>query len=88
MISLLNRNVDKLDGTIQCSDGNFLGSDQAIDIPLLCNKILFRSSFMIYQPSFISIKAHPLPDWYNDVKLGIFINWGVSSVPADAPKGH
>jgi alpha-L-fucosidase len=42
----------------------------------------------IYQPSLESIRAHPLPDWYNDAKFGIFIHWGVYSVPAFAPKSE
>jgi alpha-L-fucosidase len=28
---------------------------------------------------------HPLPAWYDEAKLGIFVHWGVSSVPAYAP---
>ncbi len=38
-----------------------------------------------YKPIFDSIKEHPLPEWYNDAKLGIFIHWGLYSVPAWAP---
>ncbi len=34
---------------------------------------------MTYQPTLASVKTHPLPDWYNDAKLGIFIHWGVYS---------
>ena len=29
-----------------------------------------------------SITWHTSPDWYNDVKFGIFIHWGVYSAPA------
>ena len=43
---------------------------------------------MSYQPTFESVKTHPLPDWYNDAKLGIFIHWGLYSVPAFAPRGE
>jgi alpha-L-fucosidase len=32
-----------------------------------------------------SIRTHTVPDWYNDAKLGIFIHWGLYSVPAWAP---
>ena len=28
-----------------------------------------------------SLKKHPLPEWYTDAKLGIFIHWGLYSVP-------
>jgi alpha-L-fucosidase len=43
---------------------------------------------VFYQPTFDSVKTHPLPDWYNDAKLGIFIHWGLYSVPAFAPCGE
>lgn len=42
---------------------------------------------MTYTATLESVKKHPLPDWYNDAKLGIFIHWGIYSVPAYAPKG-
>ncbi|KAI0209806.1 Alpha-L-fucosidase [Lamellibrachia satsuma] len=35
-----------------------------------------------YQPNWPSIDARPLPGWYDDVKIGIFIHWGVFSVPS------
>jgi alpha-L-fucosidase len=41
-----------------------------------------------YQPTLASIRTHPLPHWYQDAKFGIFIHWGVYSVPAFAPKGQ
>ena len=41
-----------------------------------------------YQPTLESLDRHPLPDWYNDAKLGIFIHWGLYSVPGWAPLSH
>ena len=38
-----------------------------------------------YEPSWKSLDRHPVPEWYHDAKLGIFIHWGVYSVPAWAP---
>lgn len=35
-----------------------------------------------YEPTWESLKAYSLPDWYVDAKFGIFIHWGVYSVPA------
>ena len=35
-----------------------------------------------YQPDWPSIDSRPLPGWYDDVKIGIFIHWGVFSVPS------
>jgi alpha-L-fucosidase len=34
------------------------------------------------------LKARPRPEWYDNAKLGIFIHWGVFSVPAWAPYGE
>ena len=38
-----------------------------------------------YQPTWESIDQRPSPAWYTDSKFGIFIHWGVYSVPAYAP---
>ena len=35
-----------------------------------------------YQPNWSSIDSRPLPPWYDEAKLGIFIHWGVFSVPS------
>ncbi len=35
-----------------------------------------------YEASWPSLTAHPTPDWYRRAKLGIFIHWGIYSVPA------
>ena len=37
------------------------------------------------EPNWASIDARPTPAWFEDAKLGIFIHWGVYSVPAFAP---
>ncbi len=39
----------------------------------------------MYEPTLESVKQHPLPAWYDDAKFGIFIHWGIYSVPAYAP---
>lgn len=38
-----------------------------------------------YEPNWDSIDRRPIPQWYTDVKFGIFIHWGVYSVPSYAP---
>ncbi len=38
-----------------------------------------------YQPTWESIDARETPPWFQDAKLGIFIHWGVYSVPSYAP---
>ena len=41
-----------------------------------------------YEPTIASLDSHPLPQWYDDAKLGIFIHWGLYSVPGWAPTAH
>ena len=38
-----------------------------------------------YKDSWESLSNHKTPDWYYNGKLGIFIHWGIYSVPAFAP---
>lgn len=35
-----------------------------------------------YYPNWKSLDSRPLPSWYDEAKLGIFIHWGVFSVPS------
>ena len=35
-----------------------------------------------YSDDWASLCRHPVPKWYEDAKFGIFIHWGVYSVPA------
>ncbi len=41
-----------------------------------------------YQATLESLNQHPLPQWYADAKLGIFVHWGLYSVPGWAPLVH
>ena len=43
---------------------------------------------MAYEPTWESVSTHPLPEWYDDAKLGIFLHWGLYSVPGWAPQGR
>ncbi|MFY0653998.1 MAG: alpha-L-fucosidase [Cyclobacteriaceae bacterium] len=38
-----------------------------------------------YEPNWTSLDQREVPDWFTDSKFGIFIHWGVYSVPAWAP---
>jgi len=42
----------------------------------------------VYQPNWASLDARPTPQWFRDAKFGIFICWGLYSVPAWSPKGE
>ena len=35
-----------------------------------------------YKPNWASLDSRPLPNWYDESKIGIFIVWGVFSVPS------
>ncbi len=38
-----------------------------------------------YEANWQSIDSRPVPQWFENVKFGIFIHWGIYSVPAWAP---
>ena len=40
-----------------------------------------------YEPNWESLDSRPTPQWYKDAKFGIFIHWGLYSVPAWGPIG-
>ena len=41
-----------------------------------------------YQHTWDSLDRRPTPSWFSDAKFGIFIHWGVYSVPSYAPVIH
>jgi alpha-L-fucosidase len=53
---------------------------------ILLAGILVASTFprgcWAYEPTWESLDSRPLPEWYGKAKIGIFIHWGVFSVPA------
>jgi len=57
---------------------------------LLCPVLLLASmtlSAQKYTADWSSIDSRPVPGWFEDAKFGIFIHWGVYSVPAWGPVG-
>ena len=38
-----------------------------------------------YEANWESLNSRPCPQWWKDAKFGIFIHWGLFSVPAFAP---
>jgi alpha-L-fucosidase len=50
-------------------------------------KILAQQN-KVYQPTIESLDSHPLPQWYDDAKLGVMIVWGLYSVPGWGPVQH
>lgn len=41
-----------------------------------------------YQPNWESLESRPIPKWFTDAKFGIFIHWGLYSVPAWATNSN
>ena len=39
-----------------------------------------------YKPDWVSLSEYEAPKWFRDAKFGIFIHWGIYSVPAFAPR--
>lgn len=46
------------------------------------------SASQTFRAHYQSLKNHETPEWFRDAKLGIFIHWGVYSVPAWAERGE
>lgn len=55
--------------------------------PLALLLASFTLSAQTYQPAWESLDKRPVPQWFEDSKFGIFIHWGVYSVPSWGPTG-
>jgi alpha-L-fucosidase len=49
--------------------------------------LMLNLSGQVYQPNWESLDRRPTPSWFEDSKFGIFIHWGVYSVPSWGPTG-
>ncbi|CAM2111673.1 unnamed protein product [Caretta caretta] len=49
---------------------------------LLCLLLCPQGCSARYDPTWESLDSRPLPTWFDEVKFGIFIHWGVFSVPS------
>ena len=47
--------------------------------------LLSRLNAQTYQPTWDSVDKRATPQWYMEAKFGVFIHWGIYSVPAYAP---
>ena len=43
---------------------------------------------MMYENNWASLNARPVPDWFGKAKFGIFIHWGLYSVPGYTGRGQ
>lgn len=51
-------------------------------LSVLCLNLCTTTSLsgVRYDPTWESLDQRPLPKWFDDSKLGIFIHWGIFSV--------
>ncbi|HEY5464918.1 MAG TPA: alpha-L-fucosidase [Hanamia sp.] len=63
-------------------------------LPLILRTLFFFFSFFFFQnifaqykPTWESLDTRPVPQWWLNGKFGIFIHWGVYSVPGYSKKG-
>ncbi|MDR1336006.1 MAG: alpha-L-fucosidase, partial [Tannerella sp.] len=57
-------------------------------IIILCMSLLLPMALQAqkkYEATWESIDSRPVPGWFTDAKFGIFIHWGLYSVPAWGP---
>jgi len=45
-----------------------------------------QSNPVAYEATWESVTRHRVPRWFEDAKLGVFLHWGLYSVPAWAPR--
>jgi alpha-L-fucosidase len=60
-------------------------------LTILIIACLFVKNFAFAQtetPTFDKIYQRKIPTWFNEAKFGVFIVWGIYSVPGWAPKGQ
>jgi alpha-L-fucosidase len=50
--------------------------------------LLCQNLFAQYKPTWESLDTRPVPQWWSNGKFGIFIHWGVYSVPGYSKKGE
>jgi alpha-L-fucosidase len=53
----------------------------------LLTLLTFSLNGQNYKPEWSSLDNRPVPQWFQDSKFGIFIHWGVYSVPSWGPTG-
>ena len=73
----------------QCDQGHCLSRVRCLAAgPVLALAALFFGALQLsaadYAADWNSLDSRPTPSWFLDAKLGIFIHWGVYSVPAFA----
>jgi alpha-L-fucosidase len=79
---------DQVSGMVSGQWGRFCGLSVMLVLGSIFSPYLQAQSPARYEPTLESLNKHPLPAWYADAKLGIFVHWGLYSVPGWAPLVH
>ena len=88
-LTILSASISSICG-IHTNEGN-QKLIQTVQIPVEVNREsnfistgnhLSHANHLKFEPTWESLDARPLPTWYDSNKIGIFIHWGVFSVPA------
>ncbi|XP_044142337.1 tissue alpha-L-fucosidase [Bufo gargarizans] len=59
-----------------------MGSSRLLCGLLFCLVAVHSAASTQYAPDWDSLDKRPLPPWYDEAKFGIFLHWGVFSVPS------
>jgi alpha-L-fucosidase len=62
--------------------GSALIAQTTPDVPAKVREVETVAARGPFAPNWDSLGRYQVPDWYQDAKFGIFIHWGVYSVPA------
>ncbi|XP_054732680.1 putative alpha-L-fucosidase [Anastrepha obliqua] len=57
-------------------------ASRLLSVSLVCLMVINTAASERYEPKWDSLDKRPLPSWYDEAKIGIFIHWGVYSVPS------
>lgn len=68
---------------VQQFERNYVVKEEVVEeIEVVYEEPKQKEQATTYQPTWDSLDKRPLPDWYDQAKFGIFIHWGVFSVPS------
>jgi alpha-L-fucosidase len=79
--------VENADGVAPCSKGPATAVAKHRDGGSASLNVTATYGIGGYEALASSINSHESPDWWRNAKYGIFIHWGIYSVPAWGNKG-
>ncbi|KAL3208520.1 hypothetical protein MRX96_052545 [Rhipicephalus microplus] len=59
-----------------------LSASGALLFALAATAVASPSRDRRYTPDWSSLDTRPLPSWFDEAKIGVFLHWGVFSVPS------